>query len=230
MESLDLEPDLEKRAEGEHRELQMVVEALIFVADESITPDRIAEVYVQVTGGNRPSSTELEATVDALNDSFHHSGRAVQIQRWAGGYRMTSTEAVAPYIKAYFRKDRRRRLSRSLMETLAILAYRQPVTKPEIDFVRGVDADYAIRRLLEIGFVDVVGRSESVGRPLLYGTTTQFLEAFGLTNIEEMPNLREVAELLNDPAFNAEKARLLMLKGLETDSSSRQGIMEVSDS
>jgi segregation and condensation protein B len=101
------------------------------------------------------------------------------------------------------------------METLAILTYKQPASKPEIDYVRGVDSDYALRRLLDVGLVDVVGRSDSVGRPLLYGTTARFLEEFGLSALDDLPNLREIEELLDDPAFNKERARLLMLSGLD---------------
>jgi segregation and condensation protein B len=99
------------------------------------------------------------------------------------------------------------------METLAILAYRQPVTKPEVDFVRGVDSDYAVRRLLDLGLVDVRGRADSVGRPLLYGTTDRFLELFGLNALGDLPNLREIESILDDPSFHRERARLLMKAG-----------------
>ena len=95
------------------------------------------------------------------------------------------------------------------METLAVIAYKQPVTKPEIDFVRGVNADYALRKLLETRFVAVVGRDESVGRPLLYGTTNAFLEQFGLSSVDDLPRPREIDELLEDPAFTRERAELL---------------------
>jgi segregation and condensation protein B len=99
------------------------------------------------------------------------------------------------------------------METLAILAYRQPVTRPEVDFIRGVNSDYAIRKLLELGLADVKGRSDSLGRPLLYGTTTRFLEQFGLSNLDDLPTLREIEELLDEPHFDEERAQLLALKG-----------------
>ena len=129
---------------------------------------------------------------------------------------MATTAGVAPYLKAFFRRDRRRRLSRPLMETLAILCYRQPVIKPEVDNIRGVDSGYAIRRLLEFGLVDVMGRADAVGRPVLYGTTDRFLEEFGLADLGHLPNLRAVEELLVDPSFNRVKARHLMLKGLSS--------------
>ena len=191
--------------------LAPVAEALIFAADEPATARRIADVYAGVTGEDAPSEADVRQAVDRLNEAYRETGRAFRIHTWAGGYRMATEPAMAPFLQRFFGGDRPKRLSRALLETLAVLAYRQPVTKPEIDFVRGVDADYALRKLLELGLADVVGRSESVGRPLLYGTTGRFLELFGLASLDELPSLREIEELLADPAFNRERARLLTL-------------------
>lgn len=195
-------------------EVMRAVEALVFAADEPVTPAQLGAVWADVAGEAPLPEAQIETAVARLNDRYATDGRAFRIHRWAGGYRMATTEEVAPYLKVLFQRDRRRRLSRSLLETLAILAYRQPATKPEVDFVRGVDSDYALRKLCEIGLADVVGRSDAVGRPLLYGTTPRFLEAFGLDALSDLPNLREVEELLNDPAYDQERARLLMLNGL----------------
>jgi segregation and condensation protein B len=202
-------------AEGRSEELMRAVEALVFAADEPLTAGTIAELFAEITQEVPPSQEQIEEAVERLNAVYEAGGRALRIRRWAGGYRMSTTQEVAPYLKVYFQEDRRRRLSRSLMETLAILAYKQPATKPEIDFVRGVDSDYALRKLLETGLIDVLGRADSVGRPLLYRTTDRFLEAFGLEGLDDLPNLREIEALLNDPAFNREKARLLMVSGLD---------------
>ena len=194
--------------------LEQVVEALAFAAEHPITATRIGEIYGEVTGQDRPSESDVVHAVDTLNDRYAEQDRPLRIQAWGGGFRMATIPEVAPYIKELFDEARQRRLSRSLLETLAILAYRQPVTKPEIDFVRGVDSGYAIRRLLELSIIDVVGRSESVGHPLLYGTTGRFLELFGLNTLEDLPNLREIETILDDPAFHREKALLLMKSGL----------------
>lgn len=202
-------------AEGRAEELARAVEALVFATNEPVAADQIAEVFAEITREARPSPDQIQQTVDRLNASYEQEGRALRIRAWAGGFRMSTIEEVAPYLKAFFRHDRQRRLTRSLMETLAILTYKQPATKPEIDYVRGVDSDYALRRLLDNGLIDVVGRSQSVGRPLLYGTTSHFLETFGLSDLDDLPNLREIEELLNDPSFNNERARLLMLQGLD---------------
>lgn len=195
------------------RPLERAVEALVFAADDPIGAARIADIFSEVTGLERPLDAAVEEIVERLNGRFSAENRPVRIERWGGGFRMASTPEVAPFVKAMFRRDQQRRLSRSLLETLAILAYRQPATKPEVEFVRGVESDYAIRRLLELGLVDVKGRSESVGRPLLYGTTPRFLDLFGLSGLADLPNLREIESILDDPSFHRERARLLMKSG-----------------
>lgn len=197
----------------DHADLVRVVAALAFAADEPVAPDEIADAYAAVTGVPAEPS-DVEAAVERYNaDADEHRG-PFRIERWGGGFRVATTPDLAPYVRAHHRDERRLRLSRSLLETLAILAYRQPATKPEVDFVRGVDAGYALTKLLDLGLVDVVGRSDSLGRPLLYGTTPRFLEAFGLADLEALPRLREIEDLLDDPHFNRERARLLALEGL----------------
>ncbi len=210
----NLEQETEKVVGLVRPALERVAEALIFAADEPVSARRIAEVFAEVSGEEPPSEAAVEEVVARLNEAYETTERTFRIHAWSGGYRMATIPSVAPYVGALFHEARRRKLSRSLMETLAVIAYRQPATKPEIDHVRGVDSDYALRRLLELGLVDVLGRSDAIGRPLLYGTTKLFLERFGLYTLNDLPNLREVEELLNDPAFNRERARLLMEKGL----------------
>ncbi len=195
-------------------ELSLVAEALIFGSDEPIGAERIADVFAEVRGEGKPSKSDVDSAIDVLNEVYEQSGHAMRVFRWAEGYRMATVQDVAPYLKAFLDQQRSRRLSRSLMEALAVVAYKQPVTKPEVDFVRGVDSDYALRKLMELDMVDVIGRSDAVGRPLLYGTTRTFLEKFGMKNLDALPNLREVEELLSDPAFNSEKAKLLLRQSL----------------
>jgi len=196
-----------------HRDLDSIFEAIVFAADEPVPAQRLVDAVVEVRGEELDIAT-VGAVVERLNDRLEHSGSMLRIYRWAGGFRMATVPDAAPYLKAFFKQQKHRKLSRSLLETLAILAYRQPVTKPELDFVRGVDSDYALRKLMELDLVDVLGRSDTVGRPLLYGTTRDFLEAFGLEELSDLPNLREIEELLSDPAFNRERARVLMQRGL----------------
>ena len=147
--------------------------------------------------------------MERLNADYRASGRAFRVEQWGGGYRLATVEAMAPFVRALFEQEEERRLSRSLLETLAVIAYKQPTTKPEVEHVRGVSSDYALRQLMERGFVDVVGRADSIGRPLLYGTTDRFLDQFGLASLDDLPSPREVEEILSDPRFSRERARLL---------------------
>ncbi|MEM1115795.1 MAG: SMC-Scp complex subunit ScpB [Bacteroidota bacterium] len=187
---------------------EQAVEALVFASDVALRASDIARVYGDVTGAEVPEA-DVEAAVGRLNGSYREAGRAVRIEAWGGGYRMATTDAVAPFVRALFDDDGERRLSRSLLETLAVIAYKQPATKPEVDHVRGVASDYALRQLLERGFVEIAGRADSIGRPLLYATTPFFLDQFGLADLDALPTPREIEEILADPTFNKERAKLL---------------------
>ncbi len=212
-------PSAETAAVGDPT-LEEAAEAIIFAADEPVPPDRIAEIIADVTGRPQPSDDEVDAAVERLNEEYTDRGQALEIKSWAGGYRMATRSSLSPFVKTYYVEEQETSLSRSLMETLSVIAYRQPVTRPEVDFVRGVNSDYAIRKLLEMDLASVEGRADSVGRPLLYGTTDRFLEQFGLDDLEDLPTLREVEDLLDDPAFDDERAKLLQLdreEGISVD-------------
>jgi len=206
-------PNADEASSSDSHNLMQVAEAVIFAADDPVAPSRIADIVAEVTGQALPEETTIREAVATLNDSYAQEGRAFEIHEWGGGYRMATRTELSPFVKALFGQEQEKSLSRSLMETLAILAYRQPVTRPEVDFIRGVNSDYAIRKLLELGLADVKGRSDSLGRPLLYGTTTRFLEQFGLNSLDDLPSLREIEELLDEPHFDEERAQLLALKG-----------------
>lgn len=184
------------------------VEALVFASDVPLRSEDVARAYGEVTGAD-VTEQEVEEAVGRLNAAYRTGGRAFRIQRWGGGLRMATVEEAAPFVRALFEQDKERRLSRSLLETLAVIAYKQPITKPEIDHVRGVGSDYALRQLLERDFVTITGRSDSIGRPLLYATTGRFLDQFGLDTLDGLPTPREIEEILADPTFNKERARLL---------------------
>lgn len=210
----------EERSDTDDHTLEEAAEAVIFAADEPVSADRIAEIVAEVTGRAQPSDEEVAAVVERLNETYAERGRAFEIRTWAGGYRMVTRSSLSPFVKTFYVGEQETSLSRSLMETLAVIAYRQPVTRPEVDFVRGVNSDYAIRKLLEMDLANVEGRADSVGRPLLYGTTDRFLEQFGLGDLDDLPTLREVEDLLDDPAFDDERAKLLQLdreEGISVD-------------
>jgi segregation and condensation protein B len=195
--------------------LESVTESLIFASDEPMSAKQIARVFSDVSGQDEPSADDIHSAVETINQIYALTDRSFRIEQWAGGFRMATTSDMMPYLKSFFKKNRLKKLSRSLMETAAILVYRQPATKADIEFVRGVDSDYALRKLLEFGLVDVVGRSPKIGRPLLYGTTDKFLELFGLNSVTDLPNLRELEEILDDPSFQKERAKMLMTSGIQ---------------
>ena len=192
----------------EERALLRAVEALLFAADVPLRVEDLARIIGEVTGEDLVPEQIADA-ITALNDELSSTGRAIQVRHLGGGWRFTTTDDMAAFVRALQQGDDERRLSRSLLETLAVVAYKQPVTKPEVDFVRGVGSDYAIRALLERGLLAIVGRSDSVGRPLLYGTTEAFLDLFGLGSLAGLPAPREIEDLLADPSFNRERIRLL---------------------
>lgn len=198
--------------------LLQVVEGLVFAADSIVTAERLVAVVNAVVGEEALSTTEVNALVDAINQRNEAAGTALRIEQWGGGYRMATTPEIAPYLSEYFATKEVRRLSRTLMETLAIIAYRQPITTPEIEFIRGVSSAYALKKLLEMNFVEVAGRSEAVGNPLLYKTTPEFLNHFGINQLENLPKLREIEELLMDPAFEKERSELMLLDQFESTS------------
>jgi segregation and condensation protein B len=198
-------------APSHDHDLEEAAEAMIFAADAPVSPEQIAEVFAEVTGRPQPSVEEVETAVRQLNEEYTDTERALEIREWGGGYRLVTRRTLSPFVQALYVDEQEVSLSRSLMETLAVVAYKQPVTRPEVDFVRGVNSDYAIRKLMEMDLVDVRGRADSLGRPLLYGTTDRFLEQFGLMDLDDLPTLREVEELLDDPSFDEERAKLLKL-------------------
>jgi segregation and condensation protein B len=199
-------------SESAKRRFARAVEALIFASDEPVAPGRLAEVFAEVTGQDAPGKARVAEVVEQINQAYEEAGRPFRIEQWGEGYQMATHSGWAPFVKTLLAGPRRQSLSRSLSETLAVVAYRQPVTRPEVDFIRGVSADYALRKLMELELIDVQGRSDSLGRPLLYGTTEHFLEEFGLAALDDLPTLREVEELLDDPNFNEERAKLLQLR------------------
>ncbi|WP_397547695.1 SMC-Scp complex subunit ScpB [Rhodothermus marinus] len=186
--------------------LMQGIEALLFVADAPLSAEALAVLWERAYG-TRPEVGEIEQAIAALNDVYEQTGRVFRIYRWGGGFRLATVAFVSPLLQCY--KQQETKLSQTLLETLAIIAYRQPITKPEIDHIRGVNSDYAIRRLQELELIEVKGRSDTIGRPLLYGTTQRFLEHFGLNSLDDLPELPELQQLLENPEVQREHLRLL---------------------
>lgn len=173
----------------EHAEALAVLEALLFVADEPLSPDQVSGIF-----GDRDAD-DVRTMVLVLNGRYASEGSALQVEEVAGGFRLTTRPDLAEWVQR-LNRVRPARLSRAALETLAVIAYRQPITKAEIEGVRGVSADGVLRTLLERELIRIVGRKPEAGRPILYGTTRTFLEHFGFKDLTDLPTLREIEELL----------------------------------
>ncbi len=192
-----------------------VVEALIFAADDPLSSNEIITA-IKAIDGNDISITEeeIEQTVDDLNERYSQNGNAFKILKIANGYIYATKPDHAKYVGFLSTEKSKRRLSQAALETLAIIAYKQPLTKPELESIRGVNSDYTINTLLEKNLITIQGRAETVGRPLLYCTTDEFLKYFGLKNITDLPKPREIEEIMKDEDFIEQKRRIMM-SGIE---------------
>lgn len=169
------------------------IEAVIFASEEAATLSLIR----QVTGAELTQS-QLETLIAGLNDQYVAAGLTFRIRRIAGGYRFLTEPQFGELLKRLLAPKIRRKLSQPVLEVLSVIAYRQPVTKGEIQQLRGTSPDYAVDRLLERGFITVCGRADSPGRPLQYGTTSEFLDLFSLHSLRDLPQLREIREILQE--------------------------------
>jgi segregation and condensation protein B len=159
--------------------LETYLEALLFIAAEPVTAGQLAEALERKTA-------EVEAALKSLSNSYAE-GRGLRLQWHGGRVQLTTAPELAPLIERFLGLEATARLSRAGLETLAIIAYRQPVTRPGIDSIRGVNSDGVLRSLLNKGLVQEVGRAEGPGRPILYATTSAFLQHFGLSSVNELP-------------------------------------------
>ncbi|HEY7204959.1 MAG TPA: SMC-Scp complex subunit ScpB [Methylomirabilota bacterium] len=160
-----------------------VVEALLFASDTPVEAERIQEVL------DLESAAVARELVEGLRARLDAEGRALQVMEVAGGFRLVTRPDIAPWLVKLARSRTRSRLSRPSLETLAIIGYRQPVSRPEVDAIRGVNSEAVLDNLLERRMIRIAGRKESPGRPFLYETTREFLVAFGLRDLGDLPKV-----------------------------------------
>ncbi len=172
-------------------EKRRIVEALVLSSSEPISAAKLAEIVP----GCEPD--EIKELVNALNAEYAEQDRSFEIWEIAGGFQIRTRAEFSGYLQK-LQKERALRLSQAALETLAIIAYRQPVTRAEIEDVRGVDAGATVKSLLERHLIRIAGQREVPGRPMLYGTTRRFLEIFGLESLKNLPTLRELDELARE--------------------------------
>jgi segregation and condensation protein B len=180
--------------------LKAVLESLLFAAGEPVSLARLAAVLDPVT------KEAIRRALGDLKDGFYHEGRGVMLDEVAGGFQLRTPKEHALYVRKLL-AARPPRLSRPMMETLAIIAYRQPITRPEIEQLRGVDSGATLETLTERRLVKIAGRKEAPGRPLMYATTAEFLQTFGLKDLDSLPDLSELREV-EQQIESAEQERL----------------------
>jgi segregation and condensation protein B len=169
--------------------LKAALEALLFSSDEPLTLALLAESL-------EASAQEVAEALQALDGDYQARGAGVQLREIAGGHLLVTSPEHAEWVGRLLRGRKRARLSRAALETMAIIAYKQPVTKGEIESIRGVDSSAVLATLLERNLITIRGRSKVVGRPLLYGTTGEFLDYFGLRDLAELPRPEELRALV----------------------------------
>jgi segregation and condensation protein B len=171
------------------RELKAILEAVLFVSPEPVPVARLMSIVGTV------SKAEVVQALEMLRQDLDQQGRGIQLVQVAGGYRLVTKQEYGPWLKRMEKAKAAQKLSRSALESLAIIAYKQPLVRAEIEEIRGVETSGVLRTLCERKLVRIVGRKDVPGRPIMYGTTKFFLEHFGLQDLSQLPPLREFKEL-----------------------------------
>ncbi len=191
-----------------HQDKRSIVEALIFSSDEPLTVEALSHImqvdsatFQTIDSADTPPTDKqvseyFTKIIDEINEELAATSRPYRIVLIAGGYHFATTPEQGEYVQKLLKSKSRRRLSQASLEALAIISYRQPISKPEIESIRGVNSNEVVNTLIEKNLVAIVGRSEVIGKPLLYGTTPEFLRVFGLNALADLPKLREIEELL----------------------------------
>ena len=172
----------------EREDLKSIIESLLFVAEGPVTLQRFVEVVEGV------DKEEIRASLNDLGVELETTCRGVRLVEVAGGFQLRTAKVNAAWVKKFL-GGRPARMGRAMLETLAIIAYRQPITKAEIEAIRGVDVDGVVNTLLERELIRAVARKDVPGRPFLYGTTAEFLQLFNLKDLSHLPTLKEMEEV-----------------------------------
>jgi segregation and condensation protein B len=172
----------------EDREIKSILEALLFISGEPLNVDTLKQI-IEI------DKIRIEGLLRELADEYSLKNSGILIVEVAGGFQMVTNPAFAPWVKKLMATAIPTRLSHQSLETLSIIAYKQPITKAEIEAIRGVNSDGVIKTLLDRRLIKILGRKEAPGRPLMYGTTKEFLHCFGLKDLSELPTLKEYQEI-----------------------------------
>lgn len=169
-----------------------IIEALLFASDAPLSADDLAR------GEDELDTAGVESAIEALRREYDEQSRAFQVYEIAGGYQLLTRPEYSPHLERFETVPASTRLSGASLEVLAIIVYRQPIGRSEVEEIRGVGSSHVLRSLQDLGLIDVVGRGEGLGRPLLYGTTERFLQHFGFASLDELPKPDELPVVLKE--------------------------------
>lgn len=194
-------------------EIRKIIEALLFASPEPLTQTKVNGVF-------DPDTPNLKEIAEQLNQQYREDDHAFEIKPIAGGYQMVSRQEYEYFIRRMLNKSGRLTLSSAALDSLAIIAYKQPIGRYEVEAIRGVDSSGVLKTLLNRNLIKIKGRDSGPGRPLLYQTTDKFLEHFGLNRLSDMPKLKEITELLDGDPSLGEQIAVFNEKDLDESSNS----------
>ena len=210
--------------------LQNHIESLIFCSNEPIKAEEIKQCLNEMFEAEVPEE-DIQAAIEALLTKYESDESPFQVYKIAGGYQFLTKPAYQSSISILLKQKSKKRLSTSALETIAIIAYKQPISKAQIEQIRGVNCDYAIQKLLEKDLIEIKGKSEGVGRPILYGTSQKFLEYFGINDVKDLPTPKDFASEENEIGEANENdldlpENIVSSSAAETESASAETIVE----
>jgi segregation and condensation protein B len=177
----------------EESQLKNIIEAILFTSGKTVRKEEIMPVFE-----GRVSPEEFDRAVNVLKEDYSKSSGSFSLEEVAHGYRLITRPEFGGWLKLFYKDKHKRRLSSASLESLAVIAYKQPVTRLEIESIRGVNCEGVLHSLLEVGLIRIMGYKQVPGRPMLYGTTNRFLELFGLKNLSDLPPLDELEKMLKE--------------------------------
>lgn len=183
--------------------LQNHIEALIFCSPAPIRTGEIVACLSEMFGAEVPEE-DVTGAIQRLEEKYAQDEFSFQLSKAAGGYQFLTKPSYQASIGIMLKQQSKKRLSTSAMETLSIIAYKQPISKTEIENIRGVNCDYAVQKLLDKGLVEIKGKAETIGRPMLYGTAQKFMEYFGINDLSELPTPKDFAHEVNTIGENTD--------------------------
>lgn len=183
--------------------LQNHIEALIFCSPSPIKVGDLKACLSEMFNADVPEE-DINGAIQRLTEKYQQEEYAFQLNKAGGGFQFLTKPAYQASIGIMLKQQSKKRLSTSALETLSIIAYKQPVSKTEVETIRGVNCDYAVQKLLEKGLIEIQGKGETVGRPLIYGTSPKFMEYFGISDLSELPTPKDFSQEVNSIGENTE--------------------------